>query len=90
MKHDLAPQTDEIPELSEVDFASAQSFANLPVGLQAKLKGGRPKVEDAKEVVTLRLRGSLIARYKAKGANWRALMEQAITEGLALRSADED
>jgi hypothetical protein len=82
MKHDLAPQTDEIPELSEADFASAQTFANLPVGLQAKLKGGRPKVEDAKEVV--------IARYKAKGANWRALMEQAITEGLALRTADED
>jgi uncharacterized protein (DUF4415 family) len=39
---------------------------------------GRPKLADAKQVVTLRLPPSLIERYKREGADWRARMADAI------------
>jgi uncharacterized protein (DUF4415 family) len=39
---------------------------------------GRPKLADAKQVVTLRLAPSLIERYKREGADWRARMADAI------------
>ena len=39
---------------------------------------GRPKLADAKQVVTLRLPPSLIERYKREGADWRARMAEAI------------
>lgn len=39
---------------------------------------GRPKLADAKQVVTLRLPPSLIERYKSQGADWRARMAEAI------------
>ncbi len=39
---------------------------------------GRPKLADAKQVVTLRLAPSLIERYKREGADWRARMAEAI------------
>ncbi len=39
---------------------------------------GRPRLADAKQVVTLRLPPSLIERYKSEGADWRARMADAI------------
>ncbi|HEV2556662.1 MAG TPA: BrnA antitoxin family protein [Bosea sp. (in: a-proteobacteria)] len=39
---------------------------------------GRPKLDDAKQVVTLRLPPSLIERYKREGTDWRARMADAI------------
>ncbi len=39
---------------------------------------GRPKLADAKQVVTLRLPPSLIERYKRGGKDWRARMADAI------------
>ena len=50
--------------------------------MRAKL-GGRPKVQDPKKVVTLRLRHSLIEQYQALGPDWRLKMEAALTEALA-------
>lgn len=39
---------------------------------------GRPKSEAPKAAVTLRLDPSTVARFKAKGKDWRALMAEAI------------
>ncbi len=39
---------------------------------------GRPKTENPKRLVTLRLRPELIARYAALGGSWRAHMEAAL------------
>lgn len=44
---------------------------------------GRPPSTDRKEVVTLRLRQSVIDTYKAAGDDWRSRMEAAIEVPLA-------
>lgn len=41
---------------------------------------GRPKSDDPKVAVTLRLRASVLARYKAEGEDWRGRMETALSE----------
>jgi hypothetical protein len=38
----------------------------------------RPKSDDPKLAVTLRIRASTLARYEALGEDWRARMEAAI------------
>ena len=40
----------------------------------------RPKSDDPKDVVTLRLRRSTLARFKAGGDNWRVRMEALLEE----------
>lgn len=39
---------------------------------------GRPRVDNAKEAVTLRLDPDTVARFKSKGSNWRAQMAEII------------
>jgi uncharacterized protein (DUF4415 family) len=39
---------------------------------------GRPRLDAAKQVVTLRLEPSLIEAYRNEGADWRARMAEAI------------
>lgn len=39
---------------------------------------GRPRLDEAKQIVTLRLEPSLIEAYKEGGADWRARMAEAI------------
>lgn len=73
---------DENPEWTDEMFARAVRVDDLPPSLRAKL-GGRPKVQDPKKVVTLRLRHSLIEQYQALGPDWRLKMEAALTEALA-------
>lgn len=38
----------------------------------------RPKSDDPKRAVTVRIKASTLARYEAMGENWRAVMEGAI------------
>ena len=46
---------------------------------------GRPKLSDAKQVVTLRLEPSLIEAYKHEGEDWRARMADAIRKAAGRR-----
>ena len=73
---------DDAPEWTDEMNARAVSISDLPASLQAKLKSGRPRAADPKRVVTLRLRSSLFAAYEAQGADWRARMEQVLTDAL--------
>lgn len=41
----------------------------------------RPKSDDPKEAVTLRLPASVLARWKAGGDDWRVRMERLLGEG---------
>lgn len=74
-------------ELMEADFAKMRpAYEVLPPEVMAafpKSKGGRPRRLDAKKVVSLRLRPSLIAAYEAQGRDWWARMEAILTEALA-------
>ncbi len=83
MKPDPEMIDDDAPEWTDEMNARAMSILDLPISLQAKLRGGRPKVVDPKRVVTLRLRSSLFAAYQEQGADWRARMERVLTEALS-------
>ncbi|MEZ5781833.1 MAG: BrnA antitoxin family protein [Rhizobiaceae bacterium] len=45
---------------------------------KARKSRGRPKLENAKEAVTLRLDPAVVERFKATGENWRAKMVEAV------------
>jgi len=73
---------EEAPEWTAQMNAQAITLKDLPATLQVKLKAGRPRAKDPKQVVTLRLRSSLFAAYEAQGQDWRARMEQVLTEAV--------
>ena len=83
MKPDPERIDDDAPEWTDEMNARAMSFSDLPLSIQQKLKGGRPRAADPKRVVTLRLRTSLFDAYAAQGPDWRARMEQVLTDALA-------
>jgi len=73
---------EEAPEWTAQMNAQAITLKDLPATLQAKMKAGRPRAKDPKRLVTLRLRSSLFAAYEAQGQDWRARMEQVLTEAV--------
>lgn len=81
MKPDPEMIDDDNPEWTDEVFSAAVRLEDLPGSLQAKLRG-RPRSGDPKQVVTLRLRESLIQRYKAQGDDWRAKMETILIKAL--------
>ena len=49
----------------------------------------RPKSDDPKRAVTLRLRSSVLARYEAMGGSWRAKMEAVLeAHGVVVKPAE--
>jgi uncharacterized protein (DUF4415 family) len=80
---------DENPEWTADTTGRALGFAQLPPTLQAKLKGGRPRIADPKTVVTLRLRASVLAAYEAQGSDWRARMEKILADALMAPDAGQ-
>ena len=82
MKPDPEMIDDDAPEWTVAMNAAAVSVTALPKALQAKLKAGRPRAKDPKQVVTLRLRSSLLAAYEAQGSDWRARMERVLMDAV--------
>lgn len=68
------------PEFTKEEMAEAKPFAEaLPQFAESiKRARGRPKIENAKEAVTLRLSPETVARFKAAGDDWRARMSEAL------------
>ncbi len=69
------------PELTDEQMAMAKPFSEVFPALSDVLKRsrGRPKLDAAKEAVTLRLSPETIARFKAIGGNdWRARMSETL------------
>lgn len=73
---------DDAPEWTQDQFERAELAIGDKVVRAARgtltRPPGRPKLPDAKQVVTLRLEPSLIERYKREGKDWRARMAEAI------------
>ena len=82
MKPDPEMIDDDAPEWTAAMNAAAVSVTALPEALQGKLKAGRPRAKDPKQVVTLRLRSSLLAAYEAQGSDWRARMERVLMDAV--------
>jgi uncharacterized protein (DUF4415 family) len=84
-KHDkrIVPD-DDIPEMTDADFAAAKSLkTNMPDVVEAMKRGrGRPKVENPKARVSLRLDPKIVAAYKAMGEGWQTRINEALAQAL--------
>ena len=73
----------DAPEATGEEMAHSQSFTEAFPELAEGIRRsrGRPRLENAKEAVTLRLSPQTIARFKAASeADWRARMSKALEE----------
>ena len=70
----------DAPEATEEQLRQGKPFAEMFPDLAASIKRsrGRPRVENAKEAVTLRLDPRTVDRFKATGDDWRTKMAEAL------------
>jgi uncharacterized protein (DUF4415 family) len=75
---------DDIPEMTGGDFAAAKSLkAEMPDVVEAMKRGrGRPKVENPKARVSLRLDPKIVAAYKATGEGWQSRINEILARAL--------
>ena len=76
---------DDIPEMRDADFAARKSLnATMPEVVEAMKRGrGRPKVENPKARVSLRLDPKIVAAYKATGEGWQSRINEILTRALS-------
>ncbi len=70
-------------ELTEADLAQAKPFSDAFPALAEKMHksvGGRPKSDNPKVAVSLRLDPDVLAAFKAKGPGWQSRMNAALRE----------
>lgn len=64
------------PELTKDDIAKAKPFAEVFPELAASIRKGRgPNKAPTKKLVTLRLSGSVIEKYKSGGEGWQSRID---------------
>jgi uncharacterized protein (DUF4415 family) len=70
------------PELTDQQIAGLRPFAEVLPALaeSAKRSPGRPKLEKTLEPVTLRLDPSVVAHFRAQGADWRKRMARVLAK----------
>jgi uncharacterized protein (DUF4415 family) len=70
----------DAPEATDEQIAQARPFKEALPELYASIQRsrGRPRLESAKEAVTLRIDPRTVERFKAAGPDWRAKMSQAL------------
>jgi uncharacterized protein (DUF4415 family) len=65
------------PELTDEQIAKAKPFAEALPELAAAIRRGRgPNKAPTKKLVSLRLSGQVIDRYKSGGAGWQSRIDQ--------------
>ena len=64
------------PEWTKEDFAKAKPFAEALPDLAASIRRGRgPNKAPTKKLVTIRLSGSVIEKYKSSGRGWQSRID---------------
>jgi uncharacterized protein (DUF4415 family) len=64
------------PEWTKEDFAKARPFADALPDLAASIRRGRgPNKAPTKKLVTIRLSGSVIEKYKSGGRGWQSRID---------------
>jgi uncharacterized protein (DUF4415 family) len=69
------------PELTEEQLAQARPFAEVFPELAEKMRrniGGRPKLENPKKAISIRLDADVIEKFKRTGPGWQARMNDAL------------
>jgi uncharacterized protein (DUF4415 family) len=65
------------PELTDEQIAKAKPFAEALPELAAAIRRGRgPNKAPTKKLVSLRLSGQVIDKYKSGGAGWQSRIDQ--------------
>jgi len=76
----------ESPELDDAFFARAKS-ADQALGpafmLKAERAPGRPKVDEPKEPVSIRLRPDVLNHLRSTGAGWQTRVDDALAKLIA-------
>lgn len=67
-------------DLTDGQLAQARPFAEVFPELAANMRrsAGRPKLENAKQPVTLRLSPDTLSKFEALGPDWRARMADVL------------
>jgi uncharacterized protein (DUF4415 family) len=79
IQRQIAEDPDDWASTDE-ELANARPFAEMFPELMESIRRsrGRPRLAAPKEAVTLRLPSETIAKFKAKGDDWRARMAKAL------------
>src|SRR5882757_4668574 len=80
---------EENPEWSERDFAKARPASEvLPpeVIAQVKNKGGRPRIENPKEAVKLRIDADVLAKFRESGPGWQTRINGILRAAVSVRA----
>jgi uncharacterized protein (DUF4415 family) len=77
----------DAPEATDEQLAQAKPFSEaFPALADAMRKnvGGRPKLDNPKVAVSLRLDQEIVARFKASGPGWQTRMNDALRDAAGL------
>jgi uncharacterized protein (DUF4415 family) len=87
IKRRIAADPDN-PEITDAQIAKRKTFSEAFPDLAASIKRsrGRPKLENAKLAVTLRLDPTTVERFQAEGDDWRSRMSDALDRFASRRS----
>ena len=70
------------PEWTDADFARARRLRDAMPDLAAALKRGRPRLEQPKVQVTLRLDAEIVEAFRAEGSGWQSRINEALSRSL--------
>jgi len=77
----------DAPEATDAQRAQAHPFVEAFPALADKMRknvGGRPKAENPKVAVSLRLDPEVVRRFKAQGPGWQTRINAALREAAGL------
>ena len=77
----------DAPEITDEQLAQAKPFGEVFPALADAMRksvGGRPKSENPKVAVSLRLDQEVVARFKASGPGWQTRINDALRDAAGL------
>jgi uncharacterized protein (DUF4415 family) len=77
----------DAPEATDAQLAQAKPFAEVFPALADALRknaGGRPRLENPKVAVSLRLDREVVEQFKATGSGWQTRMNSALRQAAGL------
>ncbi len=77
----------DAPEATDKQLAQAKPFGEVFPALADAMRrnvGGRPKADNPKVAVSLRLDQEVVARFKATGPGWQTRMNDALRDAAGL------
>ena len=81
-KRDRQPQPDDdTPEMTAADFRRAKPMREIMPDVVKAMKRGRPKSENPKERVSLRIAPDILAAYRSTGPGWQNRIERTLKTG---------